>query len=138
MTPTRSKRAIRAMILALSLGAMGLAGCPKNLEQSAKVPACVPVKLQAGSLGSWENPVRCHGPEGEVAYLERLRGPDGRPVRYRRTGNLGRGVHGSIVDRFIVQSADGTLCKEVIMEMYFRDYVEDRPIEGFFLHDQVF
>ena len=105
-------------------------GCIKH-EQSVQAPRCDPVKLPAGSLGSRENPVRCDMPRGQVAYLQKLIGPDGQPVRFVRSGNLGRGVNGNIVDRYIVQASDGSLCVEVIMDMYFHGYVETKPIEGF-------
>ena len=122
-------------VLALALIA---AGCmPINLEHSEVPPDCSAEKIEAGGLGSWENPVKCDMAAGEIEYLERLRGPDGMPARYARTGNLGRGVNGNIVDRYVVQSADGKVCKEVIMDMYYRGYRESKPVEGFSIAGQM-
>jgi hypothetical protein len=120
----------KALIFAALMAAA--AGCmPVHLEHSAVPPQCSAQKIESGGLGSWRDPVKCEMPAGEIEYLERLRGPDGKPVRYMRTGNLGRGVHGNIVDRYVVQSRDGTVCKEVIMDMYYPGYRETRPVEGF-------
>ena len=128
--------ALRGVFFAALLAAVA-AGCmPMHLEHSTMAPQCSPEKIESGGLGSWENPVKCDMPAGEIEYLERLRGPDGKPVRYLRTGNLGRGVHGNIVDRYVVQSEDGKVCKEVIMDMYYRGYRESRPVEGFSLAGQ--
>jgi|WetSurMetagenome_2_1015567.scaffolds.fasta_scaffold1002568_1 hypothetical protein len=124
-----TSRQVVGMVLVMV--ALLAAGCPIKHEKTVVRPDCTPEKPAAGSVGSWDNPVRCDMPRGELAYLDRLRGPDGEPVRYYRTGNMGQGVNGNIVDRYLVQSADGSVCKEVIMDMYYPRYVEDRAVEGF-------
>jgi len=124
----------RAIVITILIGAaLGICGCPLNLEQSVIEADCEPEQLPPGAVGSWENPIKCYMPEGEMAYMERLRGPDGERVQYRRTGSVGQGVHGNMVDRYIVQSWDGSVCVEVFMDMYIRGYREDQPIKGFTL-----
>ncbi len=38
--------------------------------------------------GSRENPITCKGIDGERAYLNRLRSPEGKPVEYQRLGSV--------------------------------------------------
>jgi hypothetical protein len=83
-------------------------------------------------LGSRENPVRAQMPPGQRAYLSRLRCSDGRAPEYFRTGNLGPGVYGNIIDAYRVSCGDaapGTV--EIIMDMYHAGHVEERPVPGF-------
>jgi hypothetical protein len=54
----------------------------------------------AHPLGSRENPVRVGGPEGERAYLARLRCGDGNAPRIGEGVDMGVGAFGSIVDGF--------------------------------------
>lgn len=83
-------------------------------------------------LGSQANPVRVGGPPGQRAYLNRLRCSNGAPPTFERAGNLGPGVYGSIVDLYIVECRGGTPAKsEIVMDMYFPDHVENRPVAGF-------
>lgn len=44
----------------------------------------------SGELGSKTNPVRCKGPQGERAYLNRLRCMDEEAPEYHRIGSLPR------------------------------------------------
>ncbi|MEL1251934.1 hypothetical protein [Aurantiacibacter gilvus] len=81
-------------------------------------------------LGSSENPVRASMPEGQRAYLDRLRCADGSTPSYRRVGNFGVGVYGNIVDGYEVTCA-GEDPKMVVMDMYHRGHVENRPVPGF-------
>lgn len=90
---------------------------------------------QAGSPGSWDDPIRCHDPAGEHEYLSRLRGPDGRPVLFERFGNAGTGKNGNIVDQYLVQSRDKSVVRWVYMDMYCRGYRETRPVDGFSITD---
>jgi hypothetical protein len=83
-------------------------------------------------LGSLQNPVRAAMPQGQQAYLRRLRCADGEPPRFQRAGNLGQGVFSSIVDDYVVDCGPAAPGKvHIIMDMYFPDYVEERPVAGF-------
>ena len=81
-------------------------------------------------LGSEGNPVRCDMPAGERAYLNRLRCSDGRAPTYERSGSMGIGPFGHIVDLYAVQCR-GEDSKSIIMDMYFPDYVESLAVPGF-------
>ena len=49
-------------------------------------------------LGTAANPIRVGGPEGERAYIARLRCADGSPPRVGQRGSAGVGAFGTIVD----------------------------------------
>jgi hypothetical protein len=85
---------------------------------------------EAHPLGSKDNPVRADMPGGQRAYLSRLRCADNAAPGYRRSGNLGAGVFGSIVDAYDVH-CEGAEPVTVVMDMYFRGYTEARAVEGF-------
>lgn len=88
----------------------------------------------AQPLGSERNPVRADSPLGQRAYLSRLRCENGQAPRFRRVGNMGPGPFGSIVDLYIVECPGSAPARtEIYMDMYFRGYVESRPVEGFTL-----
>lgn len=83
-------------------------------------------------LGSEKNPVRADMPGGERMYLARLRCADGKAPAFARTGNLGAGAFGSIVDDYIVRCAGSSPAEiHVVMDMYFTGYQETRPVPGF-------
>lgn len=83
-------------------------------------------------LGSRENPVRADMPQGQHAYLQRLRCADGKAPQYERSGNLGFGAFGSIVDAYEVTCAGSSPARgEIVMDMYFGGYVETKPVAGF-------
>jgi hypothetical protein len=103
-----------------SLGMHGLEG--KKLEKAI-------AKAEANPLGSKANPVRENMPQGEYAYLHRLRCADGQAPAVARSGNVGTGIYGNIVDLFQVTCA-GAKPVEVYMDMY-HDGPELRPIPGF-------
>ena len=81
-------------------------------------------------LGSDQNPVRASRPEGQRAYLDRLRCADGSAPAYSRVGNFGVGAYGNIVDGYEVTCA-GDEPKTVVMDMYHAGDVENRPVPGF-------
>ena len=81
-------------------------------------------------LGSMENPVRVSMPQGERAYLARLRCADGRAPRFERQGSGGDSPYGNIIDYYTVQCR-GAEAVTVIMDMYHRGHVETRPVPGF-------
>jgi hypothetical protein len=88
-------------------------------------------KAEKHPLGARANPVRENMPEGEIAYLRRLRCADGTPPAFKRTGNVGEGVYGSIIDLYLV-TCTGKAPVEVHMDMY-HDGPETRTVPGFTL-----
>lgn len=83
-------------------------------------------------LGSRNNPVRVELPPGQRAYLQRLRCADGRAPSFVRTGNVGVGVFGNIVDAYRVNCGEARPGQvDVYMDMYHRGHVENRPVPGF-------
>ena len=106
-------------------GLPGLEG--KALEQAI-------AKAETRPLGSRENPVRVEGPGGQRNYLAQLRCADGAAPKYQRSGNVGSGPYGSIMDLYAVDcgaAAPGQV--EIFMDMYFRGHVETRAVPGFAL-----
>ena len=82
-------------------------------------------------LGSRENPVRANMPDGQRAYLNRLRCSDGGAPQYDRGGSVGDGPYGKIMDVYELKCLDGQpVTASVYMDMY-HDHVEDRPVPGF-------
>lgn len=88
-----------------------------------------PTAAVSGPLGSKTNPVRCDYPEGERAYLSRLRCPDGSPPRFERSGSVGKGPYGNVLDHYVVTC--GAEKHDVFMDMYHQAYAETQPIPGF-------
>ncbi|HEX8261704.1 MAG TPA: hypothetical protein VF547_02400 [Allosphingosinicella sp.] len=103
-----------------SIGGGGLSG-----KKLAKAIA----KAERSPLGSKANPVRENMPTGELAYLARLRCPDGSKPAAERQGNVGMGVYRNIVDLYRVTCA-GAAPVEIYMDMY-HDGPELRPVPGF-------
>lgn len=92
-------------------------------------------KAAAFPLGSRENPVRVSMPQGQHAYLRRLRCSDDKPPRFERVGNFGPGVFGSIIDGYRVICPDEGEPREslIYMDMYHPDHVETAAPAGFTL-----
>jgi hypothetical protein len=70
-------------------------------------------------LGSLQNPVRVGGPEGELAYVARLRCADGSPPKLGPKRPGGVGAFGSLVEAFPLDcgvAAPGRL--DLIIDMY--------------------
>lgn len=85
-------------------------------------------------LGSEKNPVRADMPQGQRAYLDRLRCANGKPPAYQRAGNVGAGAFGSIVDLYVTRCDGSTPAQaEIYMDMYFPGHVEQRAVPGFLL-----
>lgn len=83
-------------------------------------------------LGSKDNPVRVEQPAGEHAYLRRLRCPDGKAPGYQRRGSTGGGPFGTLLDHYVLDcGANAPATVEVMMDMYHRGHVENRPVPGF-------
>jgi hypothetical protein len=96
-----------------------------ELERALQAAAAHP-------FGSLENPVRAAMPQGQRAYLARLRCSNGQAPRFNRSGNAGAGVYGNIIDRYDVscgESAPGNVTN--FMDMYHRGHVEERAVPGF-------
>lgn len=94
-----------------------------NAEEIAKHP-----------LGSAGNPIRCTMPAGERAYLNRLRCENGRKPRYERSGSVGLGPYGKVMDLYDVECfrrISSPKKFEIYMDMYHVDYHELEPVEGF-------
>jgi hypothetical protein len=86
----------------------------------------------AHPLGTIENPVRVGGPEGERAYIARLRCADGNAPRVGQRGNAGVGAFGSIVDVYPLDcgaAAPGRV--DLVMDMYHDEHREERAPPGF-------
>lgn len=87
---------------------------------------------EAHPLGSMQNPVRVGGPDGERAYIARLRCADGNAPRVGMRANAGIGAFGSIVDVYPLDcgpAAPGRI--ELIMDMYHDEHRENRAPPGF-------
>lgn len=80
-------------------------------------------------LGSRNNPVRADMPQGERAYLARLRCTDGNAPEFERHGNAGRGPYGYLVDVYEVRCA-GQAPVTAYIDMY-HVHVEERALPGF-------
>jgi hypothetical protein len=87
---------------------------------------------EAHPLGSVANPVRAAGPEGERAYLARLRCADGKPPALYPRGSGGIGAYGSLVDLFALDCAAAAPGRvDIAMDKYQEENVETRPPPGF-------
>lgn len=86
---------------------------------------------QAHPLGSRENPVRVGGPEGERAYLARLRCADGSVPRIGARGEAGVGAFGSIVGAYPVSC--GAASASIVFDIYHEEHVETQAPSGFTL-----
>ena len=130
-----------AALIALALFVSGCAtqdvGAGDPLaEMFSGVPAArsdrVAATLTAHPLGSAANPVRVHRPEGERAYLARLRCANGQGAQFERVGNTGLGPYGMIVDAYDVRCPDSSPATSVIhLDMYHPAHTETRAPSGF-------
>ena len=83
-------------------------------------------------LGSEENPVRAAQPQGQRAYLARLRCADGKAPQFTRSGNVGIGTFNNIVDAYVATCPGSEpASSNIYMDMYHAGYVETRPVPGF-------
>lgn len=88
----------------------------------------------AHPLGSSENPVRVGGPEGERAYIARLRCADGSQPKVGQRGSQGIGAFGSIVDGYPLDCGGAAPGRTMlVMDMYHSEHVEERAPPGFTL-----
>ena len=86
----------------------------------------------AHPLGTLENPVRVGGPNGERAYIARLRCADGSRPRIGQRGSAGVGAFGSIVDIYPLDCGAAAPGKVgLVMDMYHEEHREERAPAGF-------
>lgn len=90
-------------------------------------------KAEAYPLGSEENPVRENQPQGQQAYLRRLRCPTGEAPSFERAGNIGEGPFGFIVDLYKVTCPEQQPV-DIHIDMY-HDGPENRAVPGFTIVD---
>ncbi len=98
----------------------------KGREQKEKGE---PESKVSGELGAKSNPVRCSGPRGERAYLNRLRCGDGKAPKFYRIGSFGEGPYGNILDGYSVKCGEADAVT-IFMDMY-HDHVEREAVPGF-------
>ena len=119
-----------AVALFLSFSSFSSAGpFYATAQQEKKKEKDEPEAKVSGELGSKTNPVRCSGPPGERAYLNRLRCSDEKAPKYHRIGSYGLGPYGNIIDGYNVKCEDKDAVT-VFMDMY-HDHVEKEPVPGF-------
>ncbi|MGP1352690.1 MAG: hypothetical protein ACTS1Z_05150 [Parasphingopyxis sp.] len=86
----------------------------------------------AHPLGSRDNPVRADRPQGQRAYLDRLRCENGLAPQHSRAGNFGPGPFGTIIDGYEVECAGSAPENMMIfMDMYHSGYRETGAVPGF-------
>ena len=86
-------------------------------------------RIRTNPLGSAANPVRANQPEGQRAYIARLRCDDGQAPAILGRYNIGPGPYGSIVDVYGLDCRAGGR-RDLAIDMY-HDWVEDAPAAGF-------
>lgn len=87
----------------------------------------------AHPLGTAENPVRVAGPDGERAYLGRLRCANGSNVAIGPRSAAGIGAFGSVVAAYDLTC--GSERHRIVFDMYQEENVETRAPAGFTLAD---
>ena len=107
------------------LSMLGSGVSDEELDQAVAEAAALP-------LGTAKNPVRVGGPQGERAYIARLRCADGSRPRVGQRGSAGVGAFGTIVDVYPVDcgaAAPGRF--DLVMDMYHEEHKEQRAPAGF-------
>lgn len=107
-----------------------------EIEAGATDPAADPQIAEAAAhpLGSARNPVRVGGPEGERAYLARLRCANGVAPRIGVRSSSGPGAFGSVVDVYPLDCGAAAPGKtQIVMDMYHEEHVETAAPTGFTL-----
>lgn len=103
-----------------------------GLGVSDEVLAEAVAEAAAHPLGTIKNPVRVGGPQGERAYIARLRCGDGSKPKVGNRHSAGVGAFGTIVDVYPLDcgaAAPGRL--ELVMDMYHEEHVETGAPTGF-------
>lgn len=90
------------------------------------------IEAERHPLGTAENPVRVGGPEGERAYIARLRCADGSTPKVGQRGSAGIGAFGTIIDIYPLDCGAAAPGRSgLVMDMYHEEHVEDRAPAGF-------
>ena len=79
-------------------------------------------------LGTLANPIRVGGPDGERAYLARLRCADGSGPRIGAHSNGGVDPYGTVTSAYRVECVSGSA--QLFFDMYHEEHVEDRAPAG--------
>jgi hypothetical protein len=124
-TGTGSGRVSATFVMGDLARTMGL----PSLDKSRAEVATVARRADVHPLGSKENPVRARRPEGQRAYIARLRCPSGDAPRIKDRFNIGPGIYGTIVDSYTL-TCNGQADKRIMLDMY-HDWIENRPAAGF-------
>ena len=135
---------MRTPLLFLMLACLAMPASAQRLGERTTSPAEMAAQLGNGSpedemrrliaqaeahpLGTAENPVRVAGPDGERAYLARLRCADGSPVRIGARRSAGVGAFGSVVAAYEVVCSGRP--EQIVFDMYQEEYVETRAPAG--------
>jgi hypothetical protein len=138
---------MRSLIMALA-ATLSLAACASSaparedvdlsLLTGGRVSAAQVSRIAAEAaqhpLGSEANPIRVSMPEGERAYLARLRCSDGSAPAFERHGSAGAGPYGSILDIYAVICPSGEPRESTLwMDMYHPQHRETAAPPGFTL-----
>jgi hypothetical protein len=139
MNPPFFSLARMAGLACLIAAAACLAGCASDPDPLDVAFGLAPVKQLSAAqqermlqypLGSAENPVRAHMPEGERAYLERLRCADGSRPAFERHGSAGQlSPYDTVMDIYGVTC--GIQRATVFIDMYHPNHVEVAAVPGF-------
>ena len=109
----------------VDLMAAGVIGDDADAARAVAAAAAFP-------LGSRENPVRVGGPEGERAYIARLRCADRSVPKVGGRASAGVGAFGTVVDMYPLDcgaAAPGRFA--LLMDMYHEEHREERAPPGF-------
>lgn len=104
---------------------LGMGVSDAELERAVNAASAHP-------LGTADNPVRVGGPEGQRAYMARLRCADGTSPRVSLRQSAGVGAFGTIVDAYTLDCGEAEPGSfRLVMDMYHDGYREDRAPTGF-------
>jgi hypothetical protein len=107
------------------LDAIGSGNSDAAIEQAIAAASAHP-------LGTLENPIRVGGPEGERAYLARLRCANGRAPAIGAKTAAGIGAYGSLVDAWPVDCGAAAPGKvSLVLDKYHADHAEQGAPAGF-------
>jgi hypothetical protein len=78
--------------------------------------------------------VRADMPQGQRAYLARLRCANGQPRQSERVGSFGVGIYGRIIDKYSVVCENSEPAENLtIMDMYHSGHSESEAVPGFLI-----
>jgi hypothetical protein len=80
-------------------------------------------------LGTFENPIKCKGIQGERDYLNKLVTPNGEPINYNRVGSK-QGVNGNMLDIYEINyhGLAEPLC--IYFDMYSKGPKDKKAVDG--------